>query len=585
MERPKIVAVLGMHRSGTSAITRGLRALSVDLGANLAPAIAGENDKGFWEDRDISLINRRVLEKLGSDWDRTSLEALAPLLGPQFSDERYAAASLLEEKLGSTGLFGFKDPRSALILPFWTTVFEDLGIEDTYLITLRNPLEVAESLRKRNGLDTAQGLLLWLKYTWQAVAMTTGKTRCCVAYQHILSRPAEELARISRALDLPMPAPSSADLLEYSADFLARDLRHNRISDREVARSSFASPELSEFYSLLLDWSRIEPGSELNIPAQLRSGIETYFGQLQLILELNDRLHLRNKSAEVRIGQLDRAQTRLTTSTEELRTAISEKNSTISRISQEIEAHRQSEKKLAGQIESLNQEMTGLRSQLAQFEANLQAAGKSLEDRDQLISSLRADLAKAAEKLEERNNKISALQTDLQAAGKSLEDRDRLRADLEQTSARLRKSEAACGELKAELDDGAARSVEQLRRIAALEQEIAKSEMLFRRQMEESEARGRAASDRMQKSESDLRLRLGAAESRLKELSDTLDQQVRSTLAKELELTEKIKETRLLRQDLNALKTSTSWRVTRPMRIMKTAAMNPQLVLKRLMGK
>ena len=47
-----IIAVLGMHRSGTSAVARGLKALGVDLGENLMPPVEGNNEKGFWEDRD-----------------------------------------------------------------------------------------------------------------------------------------------------------------------------------------------------------------------------------------------------------------------------------------------------------------------------------------------------------------------------------------------------------------------------------------------------------------------------------------------------------------------------------------------------
>ena len=44
-----VFVVLGMHRSGTSAITRGLQALNVNLGEQLLPAVPNDNDKGFFE--------------------------------------------------------------------------------------------------------------------------------------------------------------------------------------------------------------------------------------------------------------------------------------------------------------------------------------------------------------------------------------------------------------------------------------------------------------------------------------------------------------------------------------------------------
>ena len=57
--------VLGMHRSGTSAITKGLEVLGVNLGDNLLPP-KDDNPKGFFEDRDLVNLNERVLEKIGT---------------------------------------------------------------------------------------------------------------------------------------------------------------------------------------------------------------------------------------------------------------------------------------------------------------------------------------------------------------------------------------------------------------------------------------------------------------------------------------------------------------------------------------
>ena len=68
-----IIVVLGMHRSGTSLITRSLQVLGVDLGEHLIPAISGDNDKGFWEDVDINDFDNALLTKIGSAWDRLTL--------------------------------------------------------------------------------------------------------------------------------------------------------------------------------------------------------------------------------------------------------------------------------------------------------------------------------------------------------------------------------------------------------------------------------------------------------------------------------------------------------------------------------
>ena len=53
----RLIIVLGMHRSGTSAVTRGLQVVGASLGGNLYPAMAGVNEKGFWEDIELNSLD------------------------------------------------------------------------------------------------------------------------------------------------------------------------------------------------------------------------------------------------------------------------------------------------------------------------------------------------------------------------------------------------------------------------------------------------------------------------------------------------------------------------------------------------
>ena len=71
--KKKLIVVLGMHRSGTSVTAKSLQVLGVDLGDNLMPAIRNNNEAGFWEDVDINNFNIKLLDKIGSDWDRLTL--------------------------------------------------------------------------------------------------------------------------------------------------------------------------------------------------------------------------------------------------------------------------------------------------------------------------------------------------------------------------------------------------------------------------------------------------------------------------------------------------------------------------------
>lgn len=62
----QLIVVLGMHRSGTSAITRGLQVLGVELGDQLMPGAVGDNEKGYWEDSDPNAWKIELLQTLGN---------------------------------------------------------------------------------------------------------------------------------------------------------------------------------------------------------------------------------------------------------------------------------------------------------------------------------------------------------------------------------------------------------------------------------------------------------------------------------------------------------------------------------------
>ena len=124
----RLFVVLGMGRSGTSAITCGLSALGVHLGDHLLPAVADFNDKGFFEDAEIFEFNKEILLALGCDWNTL------PLIHPSelrdraiFEKFKSRAVAMLRSKFNGAGTFGFKDARTTRLMPFWKEVFEEVG--------------------------------------------------------------------------------------------------------------------------------------------------------------------------------------------------------------------------------------------------------------------------------------------------------------------------------------------------------------------------------------------------------------------------------------------------------------------------
>ena len=106
--RKKIVVVLGMHRSGTSAVTKSLEALGVQLGDNLMPPVEEANAKGYFEDMDTFLLNVGLQANLEGDWDSLSLSA-----DPEFQEHRLAkfrlrAVELIRKKCKALPFLGSK---------------------------------------------------------------------------------------------------------------------------------------------------------------------------------------------------------------------------------------------------------------------------------------------------------------------------------------------------------------------------------------------------------------------------------------------------------------------------------------------
>ena len=252
MNSCRIVVVLGMHRSGTSVITRGLQVLGVDLGDKLIGSIPGNNEKGFWEDAEINDFNNSLLLKLGSGWDRLNALDEVALLSSDLSSERNLAIALLRGKLRADSIFAFKDPRTAVLLPFWQVIFNDLDLSVSYLVAVRNPMEVAESLHRRDGISLLKGLLLWVKYSLAAVRGTQGARRVFVAYAAVMQEPRLQLKRISQALDLSDPELNQQGLFEYVEEFLSPELRHNISAVDALLAPGQIPPFVSDLYRFLL---------------------------------------------------------------------------------------------------------------------------------------------------------------------------------------------------------------------------------------------------------------------------------------------------------------------------------------------
>ena len=242
----KILIVLGMHRSGTSALTRGLQVLGVSLGDNLMPAFEGNNSKGFWEDLEIVALNDALLAELGMNWH--SLGALQKRQDWTKLLEHPLAAkaeAYLQSQITQHPLFGLKDPRMGRLLPFWLEIFRRCQVEPVFLISSRDPLSVARSLAKRDDFLLGKSYFLWLEHVLPALLETRGHRRLVVDFDRLLEQPANELERIARLTGLQAPVQTELDA--YQEEFLESGLRHHQHTQDEL----IADPRLAREIALI----------------------------------------------------------------------------------------------------------------------------------------------------------------------------------------------------------------------------------------------------------------------------------------------------------------------------------------------
>ena len=224
-----------MHRSGTSALARGLQMLGVYLGNDfISPK--PDNPTGYWEDRNIFEINERLLAVFGLKWEEVSLIDDARWGEPGIEALRTEAVAYLKSQFVSHPLWGFKDPRTIRLLPFWRSVLGVLEVDESYLLVIRNPRSVANSLIRRHGMDAVTAHLLWLVYVVPNLSMIANRPFIVADYDLVMADPRLELERIAQGLKIPSTDARKAGIDQFAGDFLDPTLRHSffNVSDFEL---------------------------------------------------------------------------------------------------------------------------------------------------------------------------------------------------------------------------------------------------------------------------------------------------------------------------------------------------------------
>ena len=260
----RALLVTGMHRSGTSALTRTLSLVGGALATELAPGLAGDNDLGFWEPVEVVALHDRALASAGSAWDDVSRfpeDWFASDVALALGDELLA---LLRRDFDKVPLFAIKDPRLCRLVPLWLAVLPKLGARAQFVLPLRNPTEVAASLKARNDFPMAKGYLVWLRNVLDAERATRGQERVIVTYEGLLDDWRGVVHRIGDALEIRWPRLSRTAEAEIE-DFLSPELRRQRADSADGRQRRSVPGWVVRAYDALLRLASDDPGAEAEL--------------------------------------------------------------------------------------------------------------------------------------------------------------------------------------------------------------------------------------------------------------------------------------------------------------------------------
>lgn len=221
----RALLILGMHRSGTSAVTGALALRGVYLGQDLMPP-GPDNPRGFWEHAGVVAIHERLLEALDRRWDDLRAMPAGWLSHPATAQARDELRALLQAEFGGQPLWAVKDPRLCRLLPLWLPLLEALGVSAKAVVVARDPREVAASLEVRNQWPQALSRELWLRHIASALLEGAALPRCVLAYPCLLADPVGALDGVFDALGVQPPAPVPEAAARLRA-FVSIDDRHH----------------------------------------------------------------------------------------------------------------------------------------------------------------------------------------------------------------------------------------------------------------------------------------------------------------------------------------------------------------------
>jgi hypothetical protein len=467
-----------MHRSGTSLMSALLCAAGLDGPKTLLPANE-YNETGYWESEPLKRFHDRMLEEMGVGWDTPLTYPGGILSSPGANAWQAQLLEILLGEYDDSPFLCLKDPRISRLLPLWMPLLMRAGIEASYVIVTRNPLEVAQSLKRRDGFHWSKSMMLWLRHTLEAEKETRGEPRVFVTYDQLLGNWRDVLRRLAEHLHIVWPRRASEIDIDFEG-IVADRLRHHRAASGSIEARGDIVSWVADAYRACLAAAEDQEDAQVPVFDRLREALEAAdraFEPLLMIEEARYRDLEKSKAAvseheALARSEIEALRNELAARLNELggvqaaAAAMRDDAAEIARRLHEVEAESASSAlaetaqaeaaELRTRIEELNHEHTALQAALTARDGELAEVGARAED---LRSTLVAVAAESA-------------QREATVAGMSAESAD-LHTKLAAASARADLFQAEAGDLGTRIEELRAGHDASVARLNAREAEMA----------------------------------------------------------------------------------------------------------------
>ncbi len=546
------VLVAGMHRSGTSAMTRVLNLLGCALPEDLIAPNLG-NEQGHWESFAVVALNDQILAAAGTCWDDWS--ALNPdWRASPLRDEAIAKASEILRQHGQLSqLFGIKDPRISKLADIWLDACDAAKVDPTLIIMLRNPVEVAASLERRDLMTPAYSHLLWLRHMLDVEFYSRGRKRAVCQFDFLLDNWFAAVEQIKSRTGLFFPRNSP--LVQSEIDqFIDTHSRHHSARSETVTDNPGFSVWLRQAYAIFLRWSvegenpddrseldairhafdqsapafsrLILPGTQSGIAgagARLKIQLEEQLEQARVVMDQASRM---TEDSQICLAE---AQAREST----LAAKIEEQSSVATQLETEVNILREEAARvtaLALRVEDLQVLEEQLRSQLSDMQHSVDVASQNYNaecevrtQAEQQLAQARQDILQLKEQLAENNGQMAALSVQSGARSQAAAEMETEIATLRDEVARVTVLAETAQELQSREDRFQSRIAELEAFLEASNQER-DVERDAHRQAEQQLARAQEDLSQVRDELADMTNRLSFAESALNQRKEELSQ-------------------------------------------------------------